>query len=57
MHWEISSWGWGAAAKLALAKGPLWLLRAGLFLGLLALSWVAGTTPEFALASGVSLGT
>lgn len=32
----------------------MWLLRVGLFLGLLVSSWVAGTIPDLAL---VSLGT
>lgn len=35
----------------------MWLLRAVPFLGLLASARVAGTIPELAVASGVSLGT
>lgn len=35
----------------------MWLLRVGLFLGLLVSSWVAGTIPDLAPVSSVSLGT
>lgn len=35
--------------------GPVWLLVAVLFLGLLLSAWVVGTLPELAVASAVSL--
>ena len=35
---------------------PMWLLGAGLFLGLLTSSWVAGIIPELAVVNGLPLG-